>query len=54
MNFINKSELKNFVGDIKISNEFYPALNAKVEELVKEAIKRAKKNHRTTLMPRDI
>ncbi|MBD3203852.1 DUF1931 domain-containing protein [Candidatus Woesearchaeota archaeon] len=54
MALINKSELKNLVGDMKISTEFYPALNMKVEELVRDSIRRAKENQRTTLMARDV
>ncbi len=54
MPIINKSELKNIVGDMKIANEFYPALNAKVESLIRESVERAKANQRTTLMERDI
>jgi hypothetical protein len=54
MSLINKSALKEFVGDIKIANEFYPALNNKLENLIEESIKRAKLNQRTTLMSRDV
>ncbi|MBN2423150.1 hypothetical protein JXB41_08055 [Candidatus Woesearchaeota archaeon] len=54
MSLVNHSELKRITGDIKIANEFFPALEDKVEKIIKDAIKRAKANQRTTLMERDV
>lgn len=54
MSIINKSDLKRLMGDFKTAEEFYPSLNKKVEEIVRDAIKRAKANQRRTVMARDI
>ena len=54
MSIINRSELKKIVGDFKISNDFYPVLSEKTEELIRKAMERAKQNQRRTLMSRDL
>ncbi|MFH0875857.1 MAG: hypothetical protein V1859_08010 [archaeon] len=54
MSIVNKTELKKLVGDFKLANEFYPAIDTKVEHMVREAMERAKANQRRTLMGRDI
>ena len=52
-----RSQIKNYakVDDkhLSISEDFYEALNKKVEKLIEEASKRAKSNNRNTLMGRD-
>ncbi len=54
MSLVNRSELKKIIGDFKVANEFFPTLNAKVEDLVRQAMERAKANQRRTMMGRDI
>lgn len=53
-----RSQIRNFAKidgkALNISNEFYEALNRKVEKLIMEACERAKANSRTTLMGRDV
>lgn len=53
-----RSQIRNFAKidgkALNISNEFYEALNRKVEKLIMEACGRAKANNRTTLMGRDV
>ena len=52
-----RSQIKNYakVDDkpLSISEEFYEALNKKVEKLIEESSKRARANNRNTLMGRD-
>ena len=54
MSIVNRSAIKNLVGDFKTSNEFYPRLDREVEEMIKKAMARAKENQRRTLMARDL
>lgn len=54
MYLITKSQVKQVVGDINISEDFYPALNIEVERIIKKALERAKENGRRTLMARDV
>ncbi|NTV23969.1 MAG: DUF1931 domain-containing protein [Nanoarchaeota archaeon] len=54
MYLITKSQVKAIVGDINISEDFFPALNQEVEHIIKKALERAKQNGRRTLMARDI
>ncbi|MAE42581.1 DUF1931 domain-containing protein [Candidatus Woesearchaeota archaeon] len=57
-NLVVRSQIKNHAKidekALNISNDFYEALNKKVEELIKESCKRAKANNRNTLMGRDV
>ena len=54
MYLVTKAQVKEIVGDISVSEEFYPALNIEVENLIKRSVERMKKNNRRTLMPRDL
>ena len=54
MYLVTKAQIKQVVGDINISEDFYPALNMEVERILKRALERAKQNNRRTLMARDI
>ncbi len=54
MYLVTKAQIKNIVGDINISEDFYPALNLEVQKIIKKALERAKANGRRTLMARDI
>jgi len=54
MYLVTKAQVKEIVGGINISEEFYPALNVEVQNLIKKALERAKKNGRRTLMARDL
>lgn len=52
---IKKSEVKALVGDnYRISQDFYDRLSDAVEDIVKDAMKRAKENGRKTLKPYDL
>ena len=52
-----RSQIKNYAKvdgkPLSIAEDFYDALNKKVEKLIEEASKRAKANNRNTLMGRD-
>ena len=54
MYLVTKAQIKSIVGDINISEDFYPALNQEVQNIIKKALERAKANGRRTLMARDI
>jgi len=54
MYLVTKVQIKQIVGDVNISEGYYPALNHAVEEIIKKSLDRAKKNGRRTLMARDI
>jgi len=54
MYLVTKAQVKEIVGDISISEEFYPALNAEVERIIKTAMRRAQQNGRRTIMARDV
>ena len=53
-----RSQVKNLakVDDklLNVAEDFYEALNKKVEKLIGESSKRAKANNRNTLMGRDV
>lgn len=53
-----RSQVKNYtkIGEknLSVSNDFYEALNKKVESTIKEAAVRAIANNRNTLMGRDV
>lgn len=53
-----RSQVKNYAKvdgkTLSISEDFYEALNKKVEKLIEEASKRARANNRNTLMGRDV
>ena len=54
MYLVTKAQVKQIVGDINISEDFFPALNQEVEHIIKRALERAKQNNRRTLMARDV
>ncbi|MBW2976032.1 hypothetical protein KY347_01150 [Candidatus Woesearchaeota archaeon] len=53
-----RSQIKNHAKvdgkPLNIANDFYEALNKKVEKIIEEASIRAKLNSRNTLMGRDV
>ena len=53
-----RSQIRNYAKinekALNISNEFYEALNRKVQKMIEEACVRAIANNRTTLMGRDV
>lgn len=51
---IIKSKIKDAVDGLNVAAEVAPALNKKVEELLKTACERAKQNGRRTLQARDL
>ena len=52
---VKKSEVKDKVkGDMRISGDFYDALDKHVANAIKAAEKRAKENGRKTLKPHDL
>ncbi|MEM0333358.1 MAG: DUF1931 domain-containing protein [Candidatus Aenigmatarchaeota archaeon] len=53
-NLVVKSAVREVAGDVRISDEFFDALNKKVVEMVKEAVKRAEANGRKTLRAADV
>ena len=51
---IVKSKIKDMVGTFNVSADFNDALNDKVNQMIKDAIKRAEANGRKTIMGRDV
>jgi len=52
---IVKSNIKKALPDgIRLASDFPEHLNKKVEELIRQAVERAKANHRTTVMAVDL
>lgn len=53
-----RSQIRNYAKveskALNISNEFYEALNKKVQKIIEESCIRAIANNRTTLMGRDV
>ncbi len=53
-----RSQIKNYAKvdekSLNVTEDFYSALNKKVENLIIEACKRAKLNNRNTVMGRDV
>jgi len=54
MAMVTKTMVKKSAGEMRISGEFWDALDKKVDEVVKAAIKRAKANARKTLKAADL
>ena len=54
MYLVTKAQVREIVGNVNIAEEFYPALNIEVKNLILKALERAKKNNRRTLMARDL
>lgn len=51
---INRSKLKEIVGSLNLTSEFYESLEEEVEKIVRKSCKRAIDNNRRTLMARDL
>jgi len=49
-----RSKLKEYIKDMNVSGDFSEALSKKCEQLIKDAIERAKANGRRTVQSRDI
>jgi len=49
-----KSAVRELVGDYRVSEDFFEALNKSVEALVKKAVERAKANGRRTVRGADV
>ena len=49
-----RSRIKEVAKDMNVSSDFADALSKKVEELIANAIRRAKENKRSTIQPRDL
>ena len=54
MSLIVRSKVKQACKGVRLSGDFYDALDKKVDEILKEAAVRAKKNNRSTLRPHDL
>lgn len=54
MYLVTKAQIREIVGDVNIAEDFYPALNIEVKNIIIKALERAKKNNRRTLMGRDV
>lgn len=52
---VRKSKVKEVVGtDFRVSADFYDALNNHVQDTLKQAKERARRNDRKTLRPHDL
>ena len=49
-----KAKIKEYTGEYNVAGDFADALHAKVETLIKDAIKRAEGNGRKTVMAKDL
>jgi len=49
-----KSAVRELVGDFRVSEDFWEALNKTVAEVVKKAVERAKENGRKTVRGADL
>jgi histone H3/H4 len=49
-----KSAVRELVGDFRVSEDFWEALNKAVAEVVKKAVERAKANGRKTVRGADL
>jgi len=54
MALVVKSNVKKFCRGMRCSKDFYNALDRKVEDILREAIDRARGNKRATLRPVDL
>jgi histone H3/H4 len=54
MSLIVRSKVKNAAKGVRVSGDFYDALDKKVQEVIKQASVRAKGNKRSTLRPVDL
>jgi len=54
MPYVVKSAVRKLMRGMRVSPDFFKALDKKVADLVKEAINRAKKNGRKTLRGYDL
>ena len=52
--FIAKAAVRERLGDVNVSADFYDALDGEVAEMVEEASRRADANGRKTVQPRDL
>ena len=53
-NLVVRSKLKEYIKDMNVSGDFAEALSKKCEQLIKDAIERAKANGRRTVQSRDL
>ena len=53
-NTIVKAAVKEELGDVNVSSDFYDALDEEVSELLEDAARRADENDRKTVQPRDL
>ena len=49
-----KAKIKDVAKEFNVAGDFAEALSKKVEELIKEACRRANENGRKTIAPRDL
>jgi histone H3/H4 len=49
-----KAKIKEYTGEYNVAGDFADALHAKVEVMIKDAIKRAEGNGRKTVMAKDL
>ncbi len=54
MSLIVKAKLKELTGEFNVAGDFPEALNSKVENLVRDAMRRAEANGRRTIMAKDL
>ena len=51
---VARSRIKEIAGEYSVANEFFDALDKKVEDMIKTSVERAKANKRHTVMERDL
>lgn len=54
MSLVVKAKVKEYTGEYNVAGDFADALHAKVETLIRDAVKRAEANGRKTVMAKDL
>ncbi len=54
MSLVVKAKIKEYTKGCNVAGDFAEALDAKVQDLIKAAVKRAEGNNRKTVMAKDL
>jgi histone H3/H4 len=54
MTLVVKTQIREFIKEMNVSNDFLIGVEKELEEIIKKAIERAKANNRRTLYARDL
>jgi len=54
MSLVVKAKIKELTGEFNVAGDYADALNSKVENMVRESMRRAEANGRRTIMAKDL